>query len=100
MSQSLARALHQLAHHPFGPGWAGDVEAALARAERWLLRVPADYLDGHDHVYLLVLAAAISREMRSGQGEVLCDRLDHFAAVLGRLATQSRAAVAGFRRRA
>jgi hypothetical protein len=85
----LSAALARLARQPFDAGWAGDVESALERAERWLLRVPADYLDGHEHVYLLVLAAAIRREMRAGQGEILCDRLEHFGAVLGRLVAEA-----------
>jgi hypothetical protein len=78
------------------PGWADEVDNALARAERWLRRDPVQSVDGtrqtlarradelhHGHADLLVQAAALRRELRcAADDEALRERLEDFAAEL------------------
>jgi hypothetical protein len=99
MSASLARALRRLARQGPAPDWPADVGRALRQAERWLLRVPADYLDGHDLIYLFLLAAAIRREIPCGPGADLRRQLNHFAEALHQMQESQKEAVVGRPRR-
>jgi hypothetical protein len=97
MSETLALSLYFLSQQRPEPDWAGAVDLALSRAERWLRRDPVDSVDGtrqtlvrrahelgQEHADLLAQAAALLREVRRADAdqEALRERLEDFAAQL------------------
>src|SRR5690349_4303363 len=97
MSDTLALSLYFLTQQPLDSGWAGNVDNALSRTERWLRRDPAEAVDGtrqtlvrradrlsRDHYGLLAQAAALRQALRcaNADDEALRERLEDFAAAL------------------
>jgi hypothetical protein len=97
MSDTLALSLYFLTQKPPEPGWADEVDGALARAEHWLRHDPAHSVDrtrqslvrranrlGRNHDALLEQAAALRRALRCAgvDEEALRERMEDFAAQL------------------